>query len=473
MVFAIEFTLRLDRSCRSRSTVREQKENQVELKIGKNPDRRLIALATPDPAADIPWWKVPTKDQWYAYIAAWLGWVLDAFDFTTFLLIMVPIAKEFDVPLTAVTAVFTVTLWLRLVGGTAAGWMADRMGRKAPLMISILWYSLCNFIAGFSPTFAFLFFFRALLGIGMGAEWPAGAALAMESWPGGSRGFMSGVLQGSWGLGFALSVVAYGLLFDVIGWRGLLWLGILPALVVVWIRYYVKEPQIWVENHRRHHETHTEVKAPLLSIFKRGLLFNTLAACLWTASNFCVYYSTWALFPTYLEKELNWTPQMVARPLFWANIVVFFGDGLWGLVSDKWGRRAGIIVPATIAIFVAPLYLWTTVPIYIIGGFILQGVFGGSIGGQGPSYLSERFPTEVRATATGFIYQQGAIWGGVIAPVVTYMAVQMNMGFAMPMMISTMFFLILVVISALLGPETRGKKLTSDLEAAEAAEARS
>src|SRR6266481_9278073 len=124
---------------------------------------------------------------------------------------------------TAVTAVFTITLWMRLVGATAAGWMADRMGRKAPLMISILWYSLCNFIAGFSPTFAFLFFFRALLGIGMGAEWPAGAALAMESWPPRSRGFMSGVLQGSWGLGFALSALAYGFLFDLIGWRGLLW----------------------------------------------------------------------------------------------------------------------------------------------------------------------------------------------------------------------------------------------------------
>ncbi len=97
----------------------------------------------------LPWWKEPTRDQWNAYIAAWLGWTLDAFDFTIFLLIMIPISQEFGVPLTAVTAVFTVTLWLRLVGATAAGWMADRMGRKAPLMISIIWYSLCNFIAVF------------------------------------------------------------------------------------------------------------------------------------------------------------------------------------------------------------------------------------------------------------------------------------------------------------------------------------
>ena len=151
-----------------------------------------------------PWWREPTKDQWIAYVAAWLGWTLDAFDFTIFLLIMVPIAKEFGVPLAAVAVVFTITLWMRLLGAVASGWLADRVGRKTPLMISILWYSICNFIAGFAPTFWFLLLFRALLGIGMGAEWPAGSALAMESWPARSRGFMSGVLQGSWGIGFLL-----------------------------------------------------------------------------------------------------------------------------------------------------------------------------------------------------------------------------------------------------------------------------
>ena len=424
----------------------------------------MSASTTPTSSASVPWWKEPTKDQWYAYVAAWLGWTLDAFDFTIFLLIMVPIAKEFDVPITAVTFVFTLTLWLRLLGATAAGWMADRMGRKAPLMISILWYSICNFIAGFSPSFAFLFFFRALLGIGMGAEWPAGAALAMESWPIRSRGFMSGLLQGSWGIGFALSSLAYGFLFDQIGWRGLLWIGILPALVVVWIRFYVKEPEVWVENRRLQTEKNAEVRAPLLSIFKRGLLFNTLTGILWMAAAFCVYYSIWALFSSYLQKELHWTPLMVATPLFWANIVVFAGSCMWGVVADRWGRRWAIIIPAALAILVTPLYLWTRDPTLIIVGFIAQGLFGGSIYGQNPSYLSERFPTEVRATASGFVYHQGAIWGGLIAPVLTYFAIEMKMGFAMPMLISTTVSLVVVIIAVLLGPETKGKKLTADLE---------
>src|SRR5882757_9105215 len=134
-------------------------------------------MTTAVDTAVIPWWKEPTKDQWIAWWAAWLGWTLDAFHFTVFLLIMVPISQEFGVPLVAVTAVFTITLWLRLVGATASGWLADRVGRKLPLMLSILCFSLGNVIAGFSPSFEFLSFFRALLGIGMGAEWPAGAWL--------------------------------------------------------------------------------------------------------------------------------------------------------------------------------------------------------------------------------------------------------------------------------------------------------
>jgi SHS family lactate transporter-like MFS transporter len=423
------------------------------------------------PNRALPWWKEPTKDQWYAYIAAWLGWTLDAFDFTVFLLIMLPISQEFGVPLTAVTAVFAVTLWMRLGGATAAGWMADRMGRKAPLMISILWYSICNFVAGLSPSFAFLFFWRAMLGIGMGAEWPAGAALAMESWPARSRGFMSGLLQGSWGLGFALSSLCYGFLYEPLeamgkgyGWRGMLMIGVLPALVCVWIRFYVKEPEVWAENKKLQTEKSVEVKWPLFAIFKPAYLWNTFTACLWMAANFCAYYSIWGLFGTYLQKDLGWTPLMVATPLFWANVLVFASSGIWGAVSDRFGRRRAIIIPCAIGIFLAPIYLMTKDPLWIIGGFILQAFFAGAKDSQNPSYLSERFPTEVRATAAGFVYHQGAIWGGLVAPIISYFAVEQHIGFAMPMLIGTTGCLAVLVFAVFLGPETKGKVLTSDIE---------
>src|ERR1700745_828416 len=134
-------------------------------------------MAAVETLKPIAWWKEPTREQWYAWWAAWLGWTLDAFDFPVFLLIMKPTADEFQAPLTAVAFVLTITLWMRLIGAVGAGWLADRIGRKTPLMISIAWYSVSNFIAGFSPTLWFLLLFRALLGIGMGAEWPVGAAL--------------------------------------------------------------------------------------------------------------------------------------------------------------------------------------------------------------------------------------------------------------------------------------------------------
>ena len=196
-----------------------------------------------------PWWREPTRDQWYAWIAAWLGWTLDAFDFTMFLLIMVPISQEFGVPLTEVAFVLPLPCgygsWARRV------WLAGRSDRPQdaaddldPLVFDLQLHR------GLLAEFAFLFFFRALLGIGMGAEWPAGAALAMETWPARSRGFMSGMLQGSWSIGFfgpasTMAVVQRDRL------AGIALIGILPALAVVYVRYFVKEPPVWQENRRR------------------------------------------------------------------------------------------------------------------------------------------------------------------------------------------------------------------------------
>jgi SHS family lactate transporter-like MFS transporter len=412
----------------------------------------------------VRWWKEPTKEQWLAWWAAWMGWTLDSFDFTVFLLIMVPISKEFNVPLTDVTAVFAITLWLRLVGATASGWLADRVGRKIPLMISIFWYSVCNGIAAFSPTFSFLFFFRALLGIGMGAEWPAGASLAMESWPARSRGLMSSILQGSWALGFLASSAAYGLLYDLIGWRGLLFIGVLPALVVVWVRKYVQEPPVWLENRRKQREEEKQVRLPLFTIFKRTVLANTLTACWWMASGFVVYYSIFGLFATHLQKDLALSAALVSVPLIFSNAATFAASFVWGWVADVLGRRWSMIIPAIIALAITPFYLFTNDYLILAIAFSLQGLFGGAIYGQNPSYLSERFPTEVRATAAGFCYHQGAIWGGAVPTVLTFIAVNYNIGFGGAMMIGTTVGLASFIIALLLGPETKGKIIVSDIE---------
>jgi MFS transporter, SHS family, lactate transporter len=412
----------------------------------------------------VPWWREPTKDQWLAWVAAWLGWTLDSFDFTIFLLIMLPISKEFGVPLTAVTAVFTITLWMRLIGAVASGWLGDRLGRRLPLMISILGYSLCNFIAGFSPTFWFLFLFRALLGFFMGAEWPAGAALAMESWPLRSRGFMSGILQGSWGIGFLLSSAAYGLLYTHIGWRGLLWLGVVPALTVLYVRFFVKEPPVWVENRRRQRAEQREVRLPLFSIFKRGMRGNTLLACWWIAGGLVTYYSINGMFATHLQKDLGLSPARIATPIMIANVVVFLSSGFWGFLGDSIGRRWGMIIPGLLGIPVAFCYMLSANFTIIAVGYILQGaLLGGGAGCLVPSYMTERFPTEVRATAAAFCYHLGTIFAGLVPPVVTYFAINYKLGFSTPMLIGCVIGGTSWCIALFLGPETKGKEMVPDL----------
>jgi len=420
-------------------------------------------MAVIDTARLVPWWKEPTKDQWLAWVAAWLGWTLDSFDFTIFLLIMVPISQEFGVPLTDVAVVFTITLWMRLLGAVCSGWLGDRVGRRIPLMISILWYSLCNFIAGFSPAFWFLFLFRALLGFGMGAEWPAGAALAMESWPIRSRAFMSGILQGSWGIGYLLSSAAYGLLYGSIGWRGLLWLGILPALTVVYVRYFVKEPPVWVENRRRQRAENREVRLPLFSIFKRGMIGNTALACWWMAGGLVAYYSINGMFPTHLQKDLGLSPALIATPIIIANLVLFLSSGAWGWVGDRLGRRWTMIIPGLLGIPVAFWYMLSDHYWVIVIGYVLLAGLNGGAGSLIPSYMTERFPTEVRATASAFCYHLGTIFGGIVPPLITYFAVNYDLGFSIPMLVGCVIGSVSWCLALYLGPETRGKEMSADL----------
>ncbi len=391
------------------------------------------------------------------------GGILDGFDFTIFLFVMAPIAKEFGVSVTAVASVLTLTLWLRLVGAVGAGWLADRVGRKYPLMLAILWFSMCNFIAGFSPSFSFLFVVRAALGVGMGAEWPVGASLAMESWPARSRGLMGGVLHGGFPLGFALASGVYWLLFDAIGWRGLMWIGILPAFLCVFILYFVKEPAVWVENRRRQREQEQEIRAPLLAIFRPALLGNTLTACWWAAGVLIVYYSVYGLLATWLETELKVGAAIIATAVLLSNLAGFASCWVWGGLADLIGRRWSNMIQAAITCAVAPAYLLTHDVNWIVAGIIVQGVFGATLPGMATAYLTERFPTEVRSTAIGFCYHVGVVAGGFVPVIVSYLAVERHMGFATPMLIATWVGCASVIAALLVSPETRGKVFVSEL----------
>jgi MFS transporter, SHS family, lactate transporter len=352
---------------------------------------------------------------------------------------------------------------MRLIGAVSSGWIGDRLGRRLPLMMSISGYSLCNFIAGFSPAFWFLFLFRALLGFFMGAEWPAGAALAMETWPIRSRGLMSGVLQGSWGIGFLLSSAAYGLLFNLIGWRGLLWLGVVPALTVVYVRIFVKEPPVWVENRQIQRTEQREVRLPLLSIFKRGMRGNTALACWWMAGGLVGYYSINGMFATHLQKDLGLSPGLIATPIMFANAFGFLSSIFWGWAGDRIGRRWAMIIPGLLGLPCVFAFLLSANYWVIAVGFALQGVLGGGSGAHAPSLMNERFPTEVRATASAFCYHIGTILAGIVPPIVTFFALNYHLGFSTPMLAGCLIGTGSFCLALFLGPETKGKELVPDL----------
>ena len=424
----------------------------------------IAATARDDSPAAIAWWKEPTKDQWLAWSAAFFGWTLDAFDFTVFLFVMVPIAKEFGVSVTAVASILTLTLWFRLAGAVSAGWLADRIGRKTPLIIAILWLSLCNFTAGFSPNFLFLFVVRAALGIGMGAEWPVGASLAMEAWPARSRGLMGGVLHGGFAAGFALASLAYWLLFDAIGWRGLLWLAILPAIpLCLQIIFLVKESPLWVENRRKQREQKREIRAPLLVIFRRPLLANTLTACWWVAGVGVVYYSVYGLFAAWLQTEFRIDSGVIATAVLLSNLAGLATSWAWGWLADLIGRRWTGMIQAAIACAIAPAYLLTRDVNWIIGGIIVQGGVGGTLPAMASAYLTERFPTEVRSTAAGFCYHAGIVFGGFVPVIVSFLAVERHLGFALPMLIATWAGCLNAIAALRFSPETKGKVFVADL----------
>jgi SHS family lactate transporter-like MFS transporter len=237
----------------------------------------------------------------------------------------------------------------------------------------------------------------------------------------------------------------------------------LPALAVVWVRKYVKEPEVWLENRRKQRAEKREMHLPLFAIFKPQFIGNTLTACWWMASCMITYYSIWSLFATHLQKDLGLGPLMIGAPLALANLFGFLAMGFWGWIGDVLGRRWSMIIPAAIGLFVTPTYLLTSDPAWIIGGFLVQAVFAGAMYSQMPSYLTERFPTEVRATASGFCFHQAAIFGGAVAPVLTYFAVEYQLGFALPMLIGTTFGLVSVIVALLFSPETKGHVFTSDL----------
>ena len=421
-----------------------------------------VAVAPVDVAYDasLPWYRQVTRTQWNAFLASFLSWTLDGFDFTIVSFLLADLQTSFSVSKAAVGAIGTVTLFARVIGGIGAGTAADRWGRKGPLMFSVLWYSGFAFLSGLSTTFGMLLALRALFGIGMGGVWAAGMPLTLEHWPARLRGIASGMLQGGYSTGFIISALVFQYAYPLVnirpdfGWRVMFCLGVLPALLVFFIMSGVKESPVWLERQRLLHETKTRDAVSLTLLFRPDIIATTLGTALMMTMFIFSYYSITFWYATFIiSKHL----QPVSFSLL-LNIGGVTGAIAAGRLAETWlGRRGAATLMMVIGIASVPLYVLTDNVWLMWTGAFLVGFFAAGAWGMVPTYLNERFPTAVRAVGAGFAYHVGAAVGSFTPAIIGAMQ-DRGMTLASSMAWCIALAGVLVIATVWMGPETLGRQ---------------
>ncbi len=344
-------------------------------------------------------WSLLDQRQRSVFIAAFLGWTLDAFDFLLMVFVLRAIAADFRTDVKAVSVAVTITLAMRPLGALVFGMLGDRFGRRRILMLDVLLFSLFELASAFAPSLAVLIVLRALFGFAMGGEWGLGSALAMESIPSRARGLVSGVLQAGYPCGFLLASVAYGLLFDHVGWRGMFAVGVLPALLVLYIRSRVAESPAW-------ERIRTQPRQPLRVLLRGHGGLIVYAVVLMTGFNF-FSHGTQDLYPTYLQGQRGLSTHAVSLILILANVGAIIGGIAVGTLSQKIGRRRAMIGAALLSVLMVPLWVFSSsVPLIAVGAFLMQLCVQGAWGVV-PVHLNELSPDSIRGTFPGLTYQLG------------------------------------------------------------------
>lgn len=387
---------------------------------------------------------VPTRPQLVTFAAAWAGWVMDAFDFTAFLLVMPEIEKTFGVKHSASAGAIALTLLMRLVGGYFAGKAADRWGRKLPLLVSVVWFALCDGAIALAPSFVFVLVLRTLFGLGMGAEWTSGTTLAMENWPKKTRGLASGILQGSWAVGYLLAAAASALVVPRFGWRALFVVTALPALLVLPLRSYVPESEEWKAAAK-------ERVRPLREIFgeTRGLLARTIWGCFAMAAGFGAYYALTGLYPTVLKVELGQDAHGTFVLVAIFNVGMMLGSIATGWLAAKKSVSLAIAIPAGLSILAMPFYVGQGGHLSL--GAFLGGAFGAGFAGVTPMLLTSMFPAEARARLVGIVYHVGAFFAGFVPLLTATLAERTGIALGTSVMVVTAALEACLVALVLLG----------------------
>lgn len=399
-----------------------------------------------------------TSVQRRTLIAAALGWALDAFDVMLYAIVITHIMRDLGMSKGAAGLLNTLTLLASGIGGVLFGFIADRIGRKRALMLSILTYSIFSFASGLATSIRMLAAFRFALGLGMGGEWNTGAALVAETWPAELRAKAIAVVQSSWALGYAAAALVSGLVLKYFDWRVVFFFGILPAAVTLWIRKDVPESEMWESKLR----VKQNASVPFRVLFSRKYFRSTLVLLF---VNFCGLFGWWGLFtwiPPYLSLPVTqggrgFGVMSTTGLLMFLNLVGMFpGYISFGFVADKLGRKRAFALYLLTAAALVPLYAraQSEAALLILGAavaFFGTGFFSGSgiIG-------SEIFPTTLRARALGLTYNGARTMSSLSPSVIGYVGQRSGLGGAF--YLCAVAFLVSGLLSLLL-PETKGKAL--------------
>jgi SHS family lactate transporter-like MFS transporter len=388
------------------------------------------------------------SDRNHAVAASFLGWTLDAFDYFLVVYCLTAIARDFHRSDKDMALAITVTLAFRPVGAFFFGLLADRYGRRVPLMIDLVFYSIVEVATAFAPGYTWFLILRGLFGIGMGGEWGVGASLAMEKVPPRLRGILSGLLQQGYALGNLLAALCYLFLFQRWGWRPMFLIGGLPALLALFVRVKVKESEAW---ERTRSADWSQLWA---SIFSNWKLFLYIAL-LMTFMNFSSH-GTQDMYPTFLQRYFHFDASKRSIISAVSSVGAIAGGIFFGWLSDRIGRRKSIVIALVLAVIVIPLWAFSPVTAMIVAGaFVMQFMVQGAWGVI-PAHLSELAPDSVRSFLPGFGYQCGVLISGSIVYIQAFLAERMSYPSTMAATGAVVFIGGAIVTA--LGRERRGRQ---------------
>src|SRR3989441_882449 len=386
------------------------------------------------------------RDQRATVLAGFLGWTLDAFDFFLVVMTLTAIAREFGRSDADVALSITITLLFRPLGAFIFGLLADRYGRKIPLMADLVFYSVVEVLSGLAPNYTTFLVLRALFGIGMGAEWGVGASLVMEKVPPRLRGVVSGLLQQGYAAGYLLAALCYFFVFPRWGWRPLFFIGGLPALLALFVRARVNESDVWRESRQK---TWRGLGRAIASNWKLFLYLVLLMAMMNLVS-----HGTQDMYPTFLQRDWGFSPTRRAALTAFSMVGALSGGGVCGLYSDRLGRRRTIVLALVGALVVIPLWAFApSLPLLVAGAFVMQFFVQGAWGVI-PAHITELSPDSVRGFLPGFAYQCGVALASSIPHLQALFAAGASYASAMARSAAVVFALGAIVAG--LGRERRG-----------------